>query len=379
MDNREEIMTKIKNRELHYEDIPEKLKNDEEIALIAIETYDGRECKYMGDDLKNNKEFAKKVFAKKYGYSLCYFSNNVKNDFECCKTSIVDGFSGYRYIGEKLKDNKELALCEINRKYGHDIKSICKELRRDEDIIKAHWNKIYSEPTYFMGCSIIAIDDFGNNIIEQFKNIEFKRHISLRIDEYEEKTEEVQFIKCNDGVLEKEIFEPILDPLIIIIGNERNSLASKIIKKYYDDNSKGINIIEVYRTDVTTKNIKYISKNYDDIINFLRIITYTTAGDTWLTEDNLSDIRCHFGRNMENKRLETKLIKNISEINVLEDCVDGKLYICQIVSNNEHTFHEYIRIMEQIEEKFKQNHSIEYHLHNSCNISDYEIYFLKID
>ena len=156
-------------------------------------------------------------------------------------------------------------------------------------------------------------------------------------------------------------------------------MASKIIKKYYDDNSKGINIIEVYRTDVTTKNIKYISKNDDDIINFLRIITYTTAGDTWFTEDNLSDIRCHLVRNMEDKKLETMLIKDISEINVLEDFFDGNTYICQIVSNNAHTFHEYIRIMEQIVEKFKQNHLIEYHLHNSCNISDYEIYFLKIN
>lgn len=117
MDNRTEIITKIKNRELQYKDIPEELKDDEEIALIAIETYDGRVCEYIGEKLKDNKDFAKRVFRNKYGYSLSYFSDNIKNDFECCKTAIVDGFSGYYYIGEKMKNSKELALAEINRKY----------------------------------------------------------------------------------------------------------------------------------------------------------------------------------------------------------------------------------------------------------------------
>ena len=78
MDNRAEIILKIKNRELHYKDIPEELKDDEEIALIAIETYDGRVCEYIGENLKKNKEFAKKVFKNKYGYSLSYFSDNIK-------------------------------------------------------------------------------------------------------------------------------------------------------------------------------------------------------------------------------------------------------------------------------------------------------------
>ena len=173
MDKRADIISKIKNRELHYKDIPEELKDDEEIALIAIETYDGRVCEYIGENLKNNKEFAKKVFKNKYGYSLSYFSDNIKNDFECCKTAIVDGFSGYSYMGEKMKDNKELALTEINRKYGHDIRTVSKTLRKDEDIIKAHWNKVYREPSYFIDfCSIIAIDDFGNSIIDTFKNKE---------------------------------------------------------------------------------------------------------------------------------------------------------------------------------------------------------------
>ena len=385
MDNRAEIISRIKNRELHYKDIPEELKDDEEIALIAIETYDGRVCEYIGENLKNNKEFAKKVFKNKYGYSLSYFSDNIKNDFECCKTAIVDGFSGYYYIGEKMKDNKELALTEINRKYGHDIRAVSKTLRKDEDIIKAHWNKVYREPSYFIdSCSIIAIDDFGNSVIDTFKSKELKRHTQARIDRYEEQTESVQFIKCYNGKLEKEIFKPILNPFIIIIGNERNEIAKKIIGKYYKmDEKANINIIEIYKTDINTKNIKFISNDKNEIINLLRSMTYTTAGDTWLTEDNINDINELLWKNrMENKNLKIKLIKDISDIDKIEkDFLNGNTYIIQIVSNKEHTFNEYCGLIDKMQPFFnKENHNfLQVHLHNSCNFKDFEIYMLKLD
>lgn len=278
----------------------------------------------------------------------------------------------------RLIDNKERAILEINSKYFPNIKAISKELRKDKDIIKAYWEKVYNDPTYFMGCSIIAIDDFGNSIIDHFKKIELQRHIPSRLDEYEENTEEVQFIKCKNGVLEKEIFKPILNPLIIIIGNKRNSIANKIIEKYYNSDCSSIDIIEVYKNDTNTKNIKFISKNNDDIINFLRVITYTTAGDTWLTEDNLSDIRLFFKKNLENKNLEVRMVKEISDIRLLDrDFLNGNKYICQIVSSSKKTLHEYYRVMKQIEERLKN--VIEYHLHDSCKFADFEIYILKID
>ena len=380
MDKRAEIISKIKKRELHYKNIPEELKNDEKIALIAIETYDGRVCEYMGKKLKNNKEFAKKVFRNEYGYSLSYFSNNIKNDFECCKIAIVDGFSGYYYIGEKMKNNKELALTEINRKYGHDIRAVSKTLRKDKDIIEAHWNKVYNEPSYFIDfCSIIAIDDFGNSIIDTFKNEELKRHTQARINKYEEQTESVQFIKCYNEKLEKEIFKPILNPLIIIIGNKRNKIANEIIEKYYEKDYKAnINIIEVYNTDLNTKNIKFISKDKNEIINLLRTITYTTAGDTWLTEDNIDDIKELLSKN---KNLKIKLIKNISNLDKLEkDFFKGSTYIIQLVSNKEHSFNEYCGLIDKMQLYFdKENNNLQVHLHNSCNFKDFEIYILKLD
>lgn len=377
MNIRMDVISKIKNKELKYKDIPEELKEDEEIAMIAIETYDGRVCEYIGKKLKDNKDFAKKVFEKRYGYALSYFSDNVKNDFECCKTAIVNGFSGYKYIGEKMKNNKELALLEINREYGHDIREVSKELRNDKEIIEAHWNKAYR---YTLYCSIIAIDDFGNNIIDVFKSEEFRRHMQSRIDKYEGRTETVQFIKCNKEKIDKEIFEPILQPLVILIGEQRNKIANEIIGKYYNSNGEFIDIIEIYKTDVNTKNIKFISKDENEIIDLLRLITYTTSGDTWLSEDNLNDIReLLLKSKMENKNLKIKLIKDIKNIDTLEkEFLNGNTFVVQAVSSDIPTLAEYNVLFEQMQEKFGKKY-IQYHIHNSCNFNDFEIYILKID
>ena len=381
MDIKLEIMQKIKNRELKYQDIPEELKNDEEIALLALEIYDGRICEYLGDKLKHDKDFAKKVFNKQYGYALYYFFDNVKNDFECCKASIIDGFSGYRYIGNKMKENKELALMEINREYGHDIRTISKNLRKDRDIIKAHWNKVYKDPSYFIGfCSIIAIDDFGNDIIDTFKREELKRHTQSRIDEYEEKTEPVQFIKYENGKLDKMIFEPILYPFIIIIGEQKNQIANEIIEKYYDKDDRYINIIEIYRTDVNTKNLKFICDNKDDIMNLLRVITYTTAEDTWLTEDNLNDIReVLFKTKLENKNIEVRLCSNINKLKENDnDFFNGENYVVQIASSINHSLAEYNELMEKIDNSFTNKQYTSYHLHDSCINKEFEIFILKL-
>ncbi len=309
------------------------------------------------------------------------FSDNVKNDFECCKTAIVDGFSGYKYIGKKMKNNKELALLEINRKYGHNIKDVSKELRKDKDIIKAHWEKIYRNPTYFINfCSIIAIDDFGNSIIDAFKSEEFQRHMQSRIDKYEGRTETVQFIKYNKGKIDKEIFEPILQPLVILIGEQRNKIANEIIRKYYNSNGKFIDIIEIYKTDVNTKNIKFISKDENEIIDLLRLITYTTSGDTWLSEDNLNDIReLLLKSKLENKNLKIKLIKDIKNIDTFKkEFLNGNTFVVQAVSSDIPTLAEYNVLFEQIQEKFGKKY-VQYHIHNSCNFNDFEIYILKID
>ena len=99
------------------------------------------------------------------GYALEYFSDDIKNDFESCKASIVEGFSGYRYIGNDMKMNKELGLMEINNCHG--IKEINKELRKDKDIIEAYWNSVDRKPiTYTTAGDTFLTEDNLGDIIE---------------------------------------------------------------------------------------------------------------------------------------------------------------------------------------------------------------------
>lgn len=119
------------------------------------------------------------------GYALEYFSDDIKNDFECCKVSIVEGFSGYRYIGNDMKMNKELGLMEINNCHG--IKEINKELRKDKDIIEAYWNSVDRKPiTYTTAGDTFLTEDNLGDIIEwlyvnkfSYKNIEI---LKFKID-----------------------------------------------------------------------------------------------------------------------------------------------------------------------------------------------------
>ena len=74
------------------------------------------------------------------------------------------------------------------------------------------------------------------------------------------------------------------------------------------------------------------------------------------------------------------MVKDISGISLLgQDFLNGKIYICQIVSNSAKSFKEYWSVVEQIEKRFKPKNVVEYHLHNSCNIAGFEVYLLKID
>lgn len=383
-DLKESIIKKLSRKEIRYDDIniPAQLREDKDVAIAALNSYDGRICKYLGEQLKKNKEFAKQVFKMKYGYALEYFSDDIKNDFECCKVSIVEGFSGYRYIGNDMKMNKELGLMEINNCHG--IKEINKELRKDKDIIEAYWNSVDRKPNTNYLCSIISIDDFGNEIIDKFLNIENKRHIQERKEIYEEQTETVQFVKYQNQKFNKKLFKKNWNPFVIIIGNKKNNVAEDVINYYNDDEDNiVINIIEIYKEDVKTSNIKLIAKNKEDIFNLLRFITYTTAGDTFLTEDNLGDIiEWLYVNKFSNKNIEILKFKidiNEPTLKIDKTLFKGKFYIFQIVSNEVNSdFSSYNYIWTIVKQLKDNNIDYEIHLHDSCNINDIEIYALKV-
>ena len=273
--------------------------------------------------------------------------------------------------GDALKNNKELALMEIHRKYGHNIREFSKKLRLDKEIIEEHWKKVYKDPSNIGPfCSVIGVDEFGNYIIDKFKNIEYKRHTTERIERYEEQTENIQFVKYED--ISNKIFSKKLNPFLILIGKNKNNIAQKIINDYSSQENRGIHIIEVYESDIETENLKLITSDEEKIFNLLRMIAYTTAGDTWLTEDNLWDIEA-LPYN-KNKDIEIKLLNEEKE----QSFYNANIYIIQLAGNNKHTLVEYTKIVEKIQKEFGENKSLTYHIHNSCNFDEIEAYIWKL-
>ena len=160
-----------------------------------------------------NKEFAKK-FLKEFPYDLRYFSDAIKDDLDICKSIHFD----YRDAGSNVRKDKELALQKI-QECAWDVRYVDKKLRKDKEIIETFWSELWRKREtygYTLGkmCSIIGIDDFGNEIIDQFLQIEKQRHSVERISNYEEQTELVQFVKVQKNNNYQE-----LEPIITVFDN----------------------------------------------------------------------------------------------------------------------------------------------------------------
>ena len=95
--------------------------------------------KYIPTRFWNSIEFAKKVFASGVSGSILeYFSDEIRNDIDICKMTLLSG--GFRYMNDCIRQNKACIL-EIGDTFDI-IDDIGKELLKDEDIIEAYWNNV---------------------------------------------------------------------------------------------------------------------------------------------------------------------------------------------------------------------------------------------
>lgn len=392
-DDREKLEKMLKEHGERYAYLPDNLKNDEELCLISAESTNGFACKFAGEYLLNNREFAKK-FLKKYPHSLKYFSDEIKNDFEICKNATIS----YRDMGKKIRKNRELAL-EILKKQAYDIKYIDKELRKDKEICEAYWNYVKENLNfayYTNICSVIGIDAFGNEVIDTFLKIEKERHTEEIISQYEERTELVQFVKAEATIvyeesnpmisfLDKQIFNKDLEPLIVLIGEKENAI-SKQIKQEYQKNtlSDTISIIEIYKQNTSTYNPTLITEDTEKIIDLLRIITYdNNSKNALIIDGDLYQIKFLLKETRVENKIEIHKCKgNIKEIkqqiNEITKKVQGKRYIVQLVYNNKIDTYTINAIYNTID-SLNEIYNIDYYSNHECNIKDIEIIIMMLD
>jgi hypothetical protein len=388
-----------------YKFLPDNLKNDEELAIIAIKkAYYYGICKYIPKKLLASKEFAKKVMNVVNDSVIQYFSNEIKNDFEICKNAYV---VGYPFISENVRGNKELALKALDEpSYAWNIRYINKSLKKDKDIIKKYWDMVKSPYLeWYTPCSIISIDSFGNGIIDEFLKLEKERHSKKRIYDYEENLELTQFVKVkkykdntnpfiNVIDFDREIFDEELQPFIVIIGEKENSLISDIKEEYDNDY-----MIEIYAQNVETNHFKFITEDVNKIINLLRIITYTNdTDDDVFSEIPYREIDLKYMMEQVNNLIGIKNIQEEANTGIIEiyQC-SGKLHeieekineipknfvdkkcVVQIVGNTQLDVYMCANLCSKVFGKKLFFEDVGYFVSHICNIDDVEILIMKIN
>ena len=350
INDRTKLINLLKENGEKFEYLPSNLKDDEELCLIAMDTAFESPLKYASNRLLNNRDFAKKV-AKKCGFALKFFSQEIANDVELNKIALQYGFDLYK----------------------HDIKEYI-----DIDV----------EDTYIFPCSIISIDDFGNEIIDTFLQIEKERHSQGRNEMFDENLDLIQFVKIEKTHIErnslidkvnfnKKLFDKKLHPLIVLIGKEENTLSKEIKKEYQSNGDKWI--IEVYENDSNTNNFKLITKDKNTILDLLRIISYSTSGDDILPQSRgtkdikmLMQEQIAIDNDIKIYKFKSKLEDIMQEIVKIPKKYNNKINMVQLIINDKVDAYLCNIICNMIFEEINSG-NIEYYASHVCNMDDVEI------
>ncbi len=372
-----------------FQYLPDDLKNREDFLLETANKPYGDNIKYAGIQIRKNKEFAKK-FLKENGYASQYFSDAIKDDVEICRIACN---LGYYYASENIRKNKQLAL-EVFVPF--HMRVINKELRKDKDIIQAYWKEIANlmneDIDYINTCSIIGVDDLGNEIIDEFLENEQKRHTAERVLQYEEQTELIQFIKTNKTKhneyfntydFDKQLFDKkYRNRLIVLIGKEENPISKDIKEEYrHDKENTRTHFVEIYTQDLETDNTRLITMDKEQILDLLRILAYATSNDDKLSQnDGLLDIKHLLMNELKNSKIKTYKFK--TTINELKKEIDkipkeyiNKSIMIQLICNDEYDEYTCMQICNMIFEKINNGKMI-HHASHICNIDHIEIIIL---
>ena len=387
--NKEQLKEILKQHGMIYKFLPDTLKNDEELAIIAIKSDKfGEVCRYLPKKFLQSMEFAQKIFQEGIsGVELQYFSEEIKNNLEFCKRIV--SLDSYPYMGENIHKNKEIAL-KLGAKFGN-IKYVDKNLRKDKEIIDTYWEDLDFENLVCL-CSIVSVDHFGNEVIDKFIEIEKTRHSKKRVLEYTQEVEFTQFVKIkeyeDDTIpilkvidLDKEIFQEELRSVIVLVGKKENAISQKIKEEYQDHC-----IIEIYTQDTDTNHFKLITQDVTTIIDLLRVITYTNSFSEDIMPENYN------GLAMVDEMLLTQIKKgtieiykyegNLKEIvkkirEIPKDLVNQNCII-QIVGNEKIDAYICMNLASKLYKKKLYFTDIGYIASHICKIDTIEIILMKI-
>lgn len=113
-----------------YQNLPEEFQKDITICRHAIQ--DSENFEFFPEEIRNNKEIAK-IAIENRPYNMKYAGDDVRDDLEIATLSLKDNPMNIRYFSDRLKDNKELVLKVLDYKV-EIISNISDRLKNDYDV-----------------------------------------------------------------------------------------------------------------------------------------------------------------------------------------------------------------------------------------------------
>jgi len=310
----------------------EALKKYEDLCWQAIKRTEGEACQSIEKELLNQRAFAQKVL-QAYSTAIPYFSEEIQQDITMYQ-SMQNLGRVYQNAPLPVRQNKKLALRAIQA-LPQNMEYVAPELKEDRDIIATYEKTVEQIIARRMNserlCSVIGIDEFGNEIINQFIQAEKQRCSQEQMDEYSAVL--TQFIKSKQDntmldypmiELDQEIFAEEQNPIVILIGKRENELSKQIKEKYKRS-------IEVYTEDVKNSYLKMITPDKEKMLDLLRVILYSKNRyhfQSILEKQNIC------GNQFDVLKITGSIHEILKQIKDMPRCQHSELHYIQIFSSH---------------------------------------------
>lgn len=305
-------------------------------------------------------------------------------------------------VEEKCKNHNvytdKISAIKMIKEDFTNINFVSDNLCCDNEVINEYWKSLEKELinedffNFLKTCSIISVDDFGNEIITEFLESEKTKLSKEIVNQYNDLRNSIRFSKLVKHIdssfnfpvtitdLDVEPFSKFLCQLIILIGEKENDFARNIKMKYQNtENEKldsSICFLEIYTQNSKNDNCKLITKNKNEIFSLLQLICY--APDSLF--DGLTYMTYLFNDIIKNKEL--RLYKFQGKINDIIEQIEktiktnaNNVFFMQLICNEKYDSYIRLQIINKIIDILGVSQKIPYSDY-TCNIEELELVIL---
>ena len=103
---KEDVIKKIKDAEINFQDLDDEFKKDKEIAFLAIDYQGGMQLQYVENSLKKDKDFILQVM--RLSAYLEYVDDSLKKDKDVVIEAIKFDPNNIDFADDSLKEDEDI-------------------------------------------------------------------------------------------------------------------------------------------------------------------------------------------------------------------------------------------------------------------------------